>query len=155
SKYINIINGKERLRVDEISVSADSVLIQMPFFDSEIHARIRNGVLTGRWIKHLADRDTEMGFRAEHGNPSRFFSTKKSPEQNVSGRWSVTVTNMDDTDTTIAVGEFSQEEDRVLGTFLTRTGDFRFLEGTVSDNNLYLSSFDGGSAYLFTARLLN
>jgi thiol-disulfide isomerase/thioredoxin len=53
------------------------------------------------------------------------------------------------------VGEFSQENGRVLGTFITSTGDFRFLEGTISDNSLYLSSFDGGSAYLFTGNLLN
>ena len=43
----------------------------------------------------------------------------------------------------------------VFGTFLTTTGDYRFLEGTVSDQKLYLSCFDGSHAYLFTGKLLN
>src|SRR5690606_6138761 len=145
------------LRVDEITVLDDSVLIELPFFDSEIRARIGKGTLTGKWVKHLAERDAEMDFKAVLGSSWRFFNanTKKSPKQDISGRWSVTFTSLDNTDTTIAVGEFSQENGRVLGTFITSTGDFRFLEGTISDNSLYLSSFDGGSAYLFTGNLLN
>jgi len=41
----------------------------------------------------------------------------------------------------------------LTGTFLTTTGDYRYLEGTVSGNKLYLSSFDGGHAFLFTATI--
>lgn len=155
TKYINIINGKERFRVDEISFTSDSVFIQMPLFDSEIRAKNKGGILTGHWIKHLADSNSVMEFNAKAGEDWRFFKANKNSSSNIAGRWSATFTSLDSADTTIAVGEFREENDRLSGTFLTSTGDYRFLEGTVSDNKLYLSCFDGGNAYLFTANIQN
>lgn len=155
TKHIDIINGDERFRVDEITFTSDSVFIKMPLFDSEIKAKNKGNVLSGHWIKHLADSDAVMVFDARAGNDWRFFKANKSQDENIAGRWSTTFTSLDSADTTIAVGEFRQENGRLLGTFLTSTGDYRFLEGTVSDNKLYLSCFDGGHAYLFTGNLLN
>lgn len=155
AKHINVINGKEKFRVNEISFSDDSVFIQMPLFDSEIRAKLKGKSLSGNWVKHLANKDVAMGFEARFGDEWRFFKANKSPKLNISGRWSAVFTSTDGVDTTTAVGEFNQENERLLGTFLTSTGDYRYLEGTVSDNNLYLSSFDGGNAYLFTGKLLN
>ncbi len=154
-KHINIINGKERLRVDEISFSDDSIFIKLPLFDSEIRVTNKGNVLSGKWIKHLAGRDAVMNFDAKFGDDWRFFKANKNVSPNVAGRWSATFITPDSKDTTIAVGEFSQEDGRLSGTFLTSTGDYRFLEGTVSDNRLYLSSFDGGNAYLFVGNLVN
>jgi len=54
-------------------------------------------------------------------------------------------------DTTVAVGEFQQNGSTLTGTFLTSTGDYRFLEGTLADGKLFLSGFNGASAVLFTA----
>lgn len=150
---IEIINGKERFRVDEISFDADSIIIQMPLFDSEIRVKSNGASLTGKWIRHLADKDVAMNFEAKAGNSWRFFKANKNPKFNLSGRWSTTFTSVDSTDTTVAVGEFNQEDGRLLGTFLTSTGDYRFLEGTVSDDKVYLSCFDGSHAYLFTGKL--
>jgi len=155
SKHIAIINGEERFKVDEISFTSDSVFIKMPLFDSEIKAKNKGDVLTGQWIKHLADSDVIMDFEARAGDSWRFFKANKNSNPNITGRWSSTFTSIDSADTTIAIGEFRQKNGQLSGTFLTSTGDYRFLEGTVSDNKLYLSSFDGGYAYLFTGNVLN
>lgn len=40
----------------------------------------------------------------------------------------------------------------MLGTFLTPTGDYRFLEGSYESGVLRLSTFDGSHAFLFQAR---
>lgn len=154
-KFIDITNGKERFRVNEISTLADSIFIQMPLFDSEIRAVLKNETLTGRWIKHYADSDEVLQFQAKSKEDWRFFKVTPESKTNVSGRWSVTFNVLDKKETYPAVGEFTQENGRVLGTFLTATGDYRYLEGTVSDGNLYLSCFDGSHAYLFTGKLLN
>lgn len=154
-KHINFINGEERFRVNEISFSSDSVFIKMPLFDTEIRAKNKGNTLSGQWIIHLADRDAVMQFDAKSGDDWRFFKANKNSNANISGRWSTTFTTLDSADTTIAVGEFRETNGRLSGTFLTSTGDYRFLEGTVSDNKLYLSSFDGGNAYLFTANILS
>ena len=42
---------------------------------------------------------------------------------------------------------------RAVGTFLTTTGDYRFLEGNVSGDSLFLSCFDGSHAFLFKAKI--
>jgi peroxiredoxin len=52
-----------------------------------------------------------------------------------------------------AVGEFSQSNDVVTGTFLTDTGDHRYLAGQVQGNQLYLSTFDGAHAFLYRAKI--
>ena len=52
-----------------------------------------------------------------------------------------------------AIGNFSQEANgRVTGTFRTETGDYRYLEGKMSGDRLYLSVFDGAHAFLFEAK---
>ena len=154
-KFLDIVNGKERFRVNEISTISDSLIIQMPLFDSEIRATLKNETLSGRWIKHYGDSDEVLQFNARHGDSWRFFKVNSALNTGISGRWSVTFTTLDKKSSYVAVGEFSQENGRVFGTFLTSTGDYRFLEGTVSDNKLYLSCFDGSLAYLFTGKLMN
>ena len=154
-KLLDIINGKERFRVNEISTLSDSVIIQMPLFDSEIRAVLKNETLSGQWIKHFGDSDEVMQFNAQKGESWRFFKDNTTTNADISGRWSVTFNTLNSQSSYASVGEFTQENGRVFGTFLTTTGDYRFLEGTVSDHTLYLSCFDGSHAYLFTGKLLN
>lgn len=155
SKYIEIINGQERFRVDEITQQGDSVIIQMPLFDSEIRTVMKDGLLYGKWIKHLAQEDVAMDFLAQPNADWRFFNTQAKSNLDLGGRWAVSFVNEKEADTTIAVGEFKQEGSKLTGTFLTATGDYRFLEGTLSGNKLYLSCFDGAHAYLFTGEVDN
>lgn len=147
---IAIINGRENFRIEDVQVTEDSVLISIPLFESEIRAEKGVG-LKGKWIKHLADRDAVMDFSAVPAVSWRFFKNPAKAELNISGRWSVMLSDSIKKDTTIAVGEFKQNGNSLTGTFLTTTGDYRFLEGTVSDSKLFLSRFDGASAVLFTA----
>jgi thiol-disulfide isomerase/thioredoxin len=53
----------------------------------------------------------------------------------------------------VAVGEFSQSHDVVTGTFLTDTGDHRYLAGQVKGDELYLSTFDGAHVFLYKAKV--
>ena len=154
-KLLDIINGKERFRVNEISTLSDSVIIQMPLFDSEIRAALTNETLSGQWIKHYGDSDEVLQFNAKIGDSWRFFKDNTTTNTAISGRWSVTFNTLNNKSSYASVGEFTQKNGRVFGTFLTTTGDYRFLEGTVSDQKLYLSCFDGSHAYLFTGKLLN
>ena len=154
-KFLDVINGDERFRVNEISTVSDSIFIQMPLFDSEIRAKIKNGSLNGQWIKQFADSSEVMMIEAKKGYSWRFFKANTKPEFVVTGRWSVNFQDAKTGKSIPAIGEFTQQNGRVLGTFLTSTGDYRFLEGTVSDDNIYLSCFDGSHAFLFTGKILD
>jgi thiol-disulfide isomerase/thioredoxin len=150
---IYVINGSERLLVDNIRQKGDSLFIEMPFFDSHFALKILDDQkLEGSWIKNYGDHQVAIPFRA-------FFNIKERypdpgpPAFNISGRWSVHFKGV--TDSTESVGEFTQTGSRVRGTFLTTTGDYRFLEGVVSGDTLKLSTFDGGHAYSFESRILS
>lgn len=146
-----IINGSERFKVTDVKYKGDSVFIHMPLFDSEFRAKHAGGNLTGRWIKNLGTRLAIMAFQATP-NTSWRFKTPKKPAANITGRWSVPF--VDSTGRTdLTVGEFKQAGAKVTGTFLSTTGDYRFLEGVVSGDELFLSAFDGSHDYLFTAKI--
>lgn len=148
-----IHNGAERFKVTDIKQKGDSVFIHMPLFNSEFKLVSDKKGLSGQWIKHYGDHDAAMGFHGEPGKAWRFFEKADAPKYNASGRWTAIFGEGDKKDTT--VGEFKQVGSKLTGTFLTTTGDDRYLEGTVAGNKLYLSCFDGGHAFLFTADITN
>ncbi len=70
----------------------------------------------------------------------------------MSGRWEVTFVTGDGKPYP-AVGEFEQQGDQITGTFLTETGDYRFIEGKLDGDNLSMSTFDGNHLFLFKGML--
>ena len=151
TQRIAIINGSERFKVTDIKIAGDSVFIHMPLFDSEFKLKLDGGNLKGQWIKHLGVKDASMDFTATPNTNWRFFNDTGSGAPNVGGRWTAPIGDGPQKDTT--VGIFTQTGNRVTGTFLSTTGDYRFLEGSVKNDSLYLSCFDGGHAFLFVARI--
>jgi thiol-disulfide isomerase/thioredoxin len=153
-KILYIMNGKERLLADNIRQREDSLFIEMPFFDSRFALRIYDDdKLEGNWIKNYGHRQVIMPFRAFR-NETKRFSVSRQPLFNIAGRWSVHFRERNQT-TEEAVGEFRQSGSEITGTFLTTTGDYRFLEGVVDGDSLRLSTFDGGHAYYFTAKIVS
>jgi peroxiredoxin len=148
-RQLNIFNAQERFKVTDIKSNGDSVFIKMPLFDSEFRLKAEGNKLSGFFIKHLGDRDVATPFAAQNNIKWRFFEKPEKPAHNITGRWLAVFGEGAERDTT--VGEFKQTGNNITGTFLTTTGDYRYLEGSVSGNKLYLSCFDGGHAFLFTA----
>ncbi|MEN0056335.1 MAG: TlpA disulfide reductase family protein [Mucilaginibacter sp.] len=146
-----VINSTERLRVNDVTTRGDSVFIHMPLFDSEFKLKLEGENLNGQWVRHLGERDVAVEFSAQPNTSWRFVKAPEKPAYNVDGRWSAVIGKGERADTT--VGEFKQNGNKLTGTFLTTTGDYRFLEGSVSGDKLYLSCFDGGHAYTFTATI--
>ena len=54
-----------------------------------------------------------------------------------------------------AVGLFEQKGNKLTGSFLTPSADYRYLDGIVTGDSLRLSSFDGDNARLFEAKIGN
>ncbi|MEO6520758.1 MAG: TlpA disulfide reductase family protein [Mucilaginibacter sp.] len=147
-KQIAIINGSEHFAVPDVKAIGDSVFIHMPLFDSEFRAAFSGDNLKGYWIRHLPKQDVKFEFAAEPNQNYRFFKTTAKSAYNVDGRWNAIFASGDTT-----VAEFKQTGAKLTGTFLTTTGDYRYLEGTVAGDSVYLSCFDGGHAFLFTAKI--
>lgn len=147
-----LINGKEELEAGPVHLHGDSIIMPMHIFDTEIRAlRVERGQLEGEWIKNYAE-GYRLPFRAKKGESYRFEKAKTKPAFDLSGRWSVSFMAADSSGKPNAVGIFQQKEGNLTGTFLSATGDYRYLEGNVSGKKLYLSAFDGEHAYLFKAK---
>ena len=146
-----IINAAERLKVTEISNTGDSIQIIFPVFGTYIKAKLStNGdTLVGVWV-NPEKKDYEIPFFAQFNRMERFAAAEAPALFNANGRWSVTF-SPGTADSYPAIGVFEQNEHQVTGTFLTETGDYRYLEGQVEGGSLSLSCFDGAHAFLFTA----
>ena len=156
--YIELINGEERIRAEQITIgrdpatARDTILIEFPVYDTYISALYENDVLEGEWVVNYKD-NYRIPFVAHFGQGYRFTQLRKTPVLDLSGKWEVTF-GLDTDAPYPAVGEFRQEGNQLFGTFLTETGDYRFLEGTVQADKFYLSCFDGSHAFLFEGKIL-
>jgi thiol-disulfide isomerase/thioredoxin len=153
-KILYIRNAGERLLVDNITLAGDSVLIRMPFYESQLRAVLTpKGDLDGVWIVHTADAWRATPFKAFYGQDYRFAENPRVEHVKADGRWAAIFRAPNGSDSTFRVGEFHQEGPRVTGTFLDAGGDLRYLEGIVDGDSLRLSAFDGTHAYYFTAKV--
>jgi thiol-disulfide isomerase/thioredoxin len=151
-----VVNGAERAPVSAVSVSGDSVTFRFDWYDSAILARVSyyDNAMSGEWIKTGSKRASRMPFRATRGEFPRFqtAAAQSASVADVSGIWKAAFVDTDGTSP--ARGEFHQDAgtNHVTGTFLTPTGDDRYLEGSFDHGILRLSTFDGAHAFLFQAR---
>lgn len=149
-----IHNQAESIRVEGVRVEGDSIHVRMPFFDSEFRGIITGpGAISGLWINHYKGPDYAIPFTAAHGERPRFDRPAASPAFDISGDWEGHFVDGEESEP--AIGIFRTEGSRVAGSFATETGDLRFLEGVVTQDSLFLSTFNGAQAYLFRAALRN
>lgn len=152
NKYVAyLLNAGERLKLDEITLTGDSVIFSLHVFDAVLAGKIVNGSrIEGKWIKFRHKTTDEVPFTAAYGEKERFIPTGKKAEAVFSGKWSVTFTD-DNGKSYPAVGIFDQKGNKITGTFLTSTGDYRYLEGIVEGTEMQLSTFDGSHGFLMKA----
>ncbi|MGB1308539.1 MAG: peroxiredoxin family protein [Oceanihabitans sp.] len=146
---LEIYNAKEVITVNEIKYENDSVYINMPVFEGYLVAKIENNTLNGSFVKPNLNRVVPLkAFKSD----TRFESNTK-PLVNITGNWETVFSPNTEADKYLAKGIFTQEGNKVTGTFRTTTGDYRYLEGVINGNQLELSTFDGAHAFLFKAKV--
>lgn len=155
-----LVNGAERLQVDDVKLTAQGIdqgiEMTMPGYQNRLVAQLDADGLRGSvTLVKLEGEKHVIPFTARRDAPYRFFpaaAAQGAAPTDVSGRWAAEFTD-DQGHAYAAVGEFTQRGSEVSGTFLTPTGDYRYLAGNLRDRELYLSTFDGAHAFLFHARL--
>jgi thiol-disulfide isomerase/thioredoxin len=153
----NLINGTEKIEIPRIeSKESGSLVLKIDHYDSQLSIQrvpktdISKAMLVGSWKKRRgANKWVKMAFSA-----SESLDQKTKPSNDVSkfdGYWKVKFESSEDP----AVGIFKSDpkSGAIEGTFLTTTGDYRFLAGSIVDDQLELSCFDGAHAFLFKAKL--
>ena len=142
---VNLINAEENFSLDDVKIVGDSLFIKLHIFDIDLKAKINETSLNGYYIKNYKE-NYKLPFTAVYNKSKRFDKLKSSSK--FDSKWQIIFTE-DDGKTFPAVGIFKQKGDLMTGTFLTETGDYRYLEGRASDNSMNLYTFDGNHAFIF------
>lgn len=146
---VTLINGSERIAVPVATFDDGRLALEFPAYNNRVDARLVDGELTGSVTLVKRYGKTQIiPFTAMPG--SREAGQVIPAAQDISGRWEVGFVDQEG-ERYPAVGEFQQRGNRLFGTFLTQTGDYRYLGGTVNGTDMTLSTFDGAHAFLFKA----
>lgn len=149
--YGIIINGDEVIDLGKINSINDTFHIPFPIFNTELIFTVQDKkTIAGSWHNYNKA-NYSIPFVANYSKQNRFPKEKNKLKKDFSGKWE-TVFSKDGKDAYPALGLFKQTDDKISGTFLTETGDYRYLDGNVYGDKLYLSCFDGSHAFLFTAQ---
>ena len=152
---LEITNAEERIEVNEIHFVDDSVFIKMPVFDSEFRCRLNKDTIKGNWISHARKDKNVIPFIAFPRRPLRCGTETSIYPSPLAGKWECTF-NPQAANSSKAIGVFKPfgKGANVSGTFLTETGDYRYLkQERSSDGKFHLSCFDGAHAFLFTGEV--
>jgi len=146
---IYLLNGDEHFETGQISQKGDSLFVPFDQFDNEFALKIGDKQLSGVLRKKdRSGRATPVD--ATFGETFRFADNGEKPTADISGTYDVVFKSRGDGDGEKKVGLFKQKGSKLYATFLSITGDSRFLEGVVQGNKFYLSSFIGSSAGYYT-----
>ena len=150
----HLVNGVERIPVPTASWEGDELTLDIDHYDAVITATLSGDgrSLDGEWVKRRGpDLWTRMGFHARAGAAERAtFDENSGQGAALAGRWKVQF----ESDDQPAAAVFSLDDaGHLSGTFMTTTGDYRYLAGDLDGDDLTLSCFDGAHALLFRMQL--
>jgi thiol-disulfide isomerase/thioredoxin len=149
---LEIKNGEESILLTQSTEKKDSFEFEFPNFHSVLRFSVSNKKeIHGFWY-NFNKTDYKIPFSASF--IKKEYKNEKPAEFDVNGKWK-TIFSPNNPDSSYAIGVFKQNKNIVTGTFLTETGDYRFLEGKINGSHMYLSCFDGSHAFLFVANYEN
>ncbi|MEX0734232.1 MAG: TlpA disulfide reductase family protein [Steroidobacteraceae bacterium] len=148
-----LVNGPERVRATNVTLKDDRLTIQMPGYQHRLEARFADARFEGS-VQFLRPRGVikSVRFVGMPGQHWRFFPEPNAAPMDFSGRWALKFRGADGGEH-VAIAELTQKGHEVSGTVLRPSGDDRYIAGEARGDTLFLSRFDGGSAYLYLARL--
>ena len=150
-----ILNASEKFQTDDAVISNDSLRIPILLFDAEIVAKMTDKGLTGIFRKNKGRKSfVQIPFKATLGYNYRFVPTQKTANKmDLQGKWATNFINTETQKKSFLVGIFEQKGNIVTGTFLTTTGDYRYMDGNRVGDSLFLSTFDGSHTFLLKAKI--
>jgi peroxiredoxin len=144
-----ILNPPERLKVEQVQVTADVITLAFPSYNSRLELKAApDGTLAGAATVLRATGSVTLPAKATRGT-WRFTPTAVKPAGNVAGRWDLSYGPRGVKGLIL----LKQTGSQVSGTVQLPTGDMRYLSGELNGNQLRLSTFDGSFTNLWTGTL--
>ena len=138
-------NGNENIAA-RIEDRGDSIIIMMPVFGTYfLIDTLSDDHISGSWINPFKDPVYIVDFEAR---PNLQETTKTPINYLDTLLYSVSFKPEGEKEYP-AVGVFVRNNNALYGTFLTETGDYRFLEGRSDGSKAWMSCFDGAHLFYF------
>ncbi len=154
---VHLINGEERIEIEDVQygrdrgTAKDTIRFNFLAFDTYIDGFYEENIIEGNWIVNYKE-NYKIPFIAFYGESHRFLRHPVESNVDINGTWDTTF-EFETDDAYPAIAELTQKGNDLNGTFMTETGDYRFLNGNVYENKLKLSVFDGAHAFLFAGNI--
>jgi thiol-disulfide isomerase/thioredoxin len=146
-----LYNGGEKIVLKDIVYAGNKLTIPLQLYEASLDLTVNSSDnISGVWTRHNKRPKQTITVLGKYGVNERFPVEKKPSSINLSGKWSMTLTDSEGKNTP-AVGVFNQTGNYVSGSILTPTGDYRFIEGYVSGKTIEMATFDGVYNFLIKA----
>ena len=148
---MEIINSDERLKM-RLRSENDSIIAFFP--ESEAYLKFKlaqnNKEIRGYWVNPNKKIVLKIPFNAWQLAEKIEIAPNTT---SISGRWKTTF-SPNSKEPENAVGIFEQTAGEIKGTFLTETGDYRYLAGTIGTDQFQMSTFNGSWAFRFEGKVV-
>ncbi|HXH74134.1 MAG TPA: TlpA disulfide reductase family protein, partial [Bacteriovoracaceae bacterium] len=148
-----LINGKEKIKLSDMIIDDKTLSIPLQTYEVTLNMKRSTDVyMSGELVRHNKNPKVTIPVQASFGQKYRYPQDKYTAAINLQGKWSVT---MKDEDGVVSPGIliFDQQKEKLSGTIMTPTGDYRYFEGFVSNKNFEAASFDGVFNYVLRGEL--
>jgi thiol-disulfide isomerase/thioredoxin len=143
-----IHNADEVIPLTPMYLEDDSFFVEMPLFQTFLCGRIKtDSTMEGNWLDPTRTTLNSIPFTIQKSLERPAFNVSKS----TTNLWDCTFSPGHPTDASKAIGVFQTDGLHIQATFMTETGDFRYLEGNQDGDHIQLSCFDGTHLFHFNA----
>lgn len=147
----SIHNWTERIMLDSVTFNGNKFHVMMPLFNTSLEGIIESdSSFKGSWTDHSRDSIYTIPFVAKVDHNSVPMSMEAEVDTLI---YEAVFSPDSEEDRSNAIGKFYIKGNHVVGTFLTESGDYRFLEGSHTGESLHLSAFDGTHLFYFCANV--
>lgn len=150
---ITIYNGKEVYNLSVKKRVGDTIIYQFPAQDAEWRLAFNDNYTDARgwWINY--NKKTPVRYPVHLYNGTLSLPEPQVNQVNLEGKWRVVFAPGTDKEE-VLVGVFEQKNSNfVTGSFLSETGDYRYLHGYISGEQLHLQTYTGYWAFVVDATI--
>lgn len=151
---ITIYNGKEVYQLSLKKRMGDTIIYQFPAQDAEWRIAFNEGFSDARgwWVNYNKKVPVRYPIHLYAGISEYLIAGNKNFD--IGGKWRVTF-HPGAANEEVLVGVFEQDANGfVTGSFLSETGDYRYLHGFVANGKLHLQTYTGYWAFVVEADLI-
>ena len=146
-----LLNGDEHFPAGQLVQKGDSLFVPFDQFENELALKINDHTLSGV-LRRKDGSGRTIAVDAVFGQTFRFKDNGENPVADISGKYDVIFKSRNGNEDK-RVGLFKQQGSKLYATFLSISGDSRYLEGVVQGSKFYLSSFIGSGAAYYSGNI--